>query len=163
MLLTNISHIFRFETITGYVIISKFFVLEEHFSTLAITVGLTASGPGIFIRFNHGTVIAYPCPLLRAFSQANKIFNTRVPFRFKFLLQKIQFLFILNRNKLAIVQRAQMQAFNPSCCLLCRWFMNSVTRTTGFKCLTLNEIKHSVSKHLRLFYIHSLHCSVAVY
>ena len=28
--------------------------------------------------------------------------------------------------------------------------MNSVTRTTGFKCQILNEIKQSVSKHLKL-------------
>ena len=152
MLLTNVSNHFVF--IAVYVIIHEriFFVLsqEVHFSTVRvfIIVGVTKAGPGrSFIRFNLNTVIAYPCPFPRALSQADKIFKSRVLFRLKFLLQKIPFIFILSRNKLAIVQRAQMEAFIPSCSLLC---MNSVIRTTEFKCQTLNEIKQSVNKHLKL-------------
>ena len=147
MLLTNVSNHFVF--IAVYVIIHErtFFVLsqEVHFSTVRVfIVGVTKAGPGrSFIRFNLNTVIAYPCPFPRALSQADKIFKSRVLFRLKFLLQKIHFIFILNRNKLAIVQRAQMEAYS----LLC---MNSVIRKTEFKCQTLNEIKQSVNKHLKL-------------
>ena len=136
MLLTNVSNRVMFVSIAVYVVIHErtFFVrsLEVHFSTMRTAiVGVTRTVPGRrFIRCNLNTVIAYPCPFPRAVSQANKIFKTRVHFR-KFLLQKIHFIFILNRNKLAIVQRAQMEAFIPSCFLLC---MNSVIRTTEFKC-----------------------------
>ena len=153
MLLTNISNLKTWVfPIALYVIIHErtFVVLEVHFSTVrGFIVGVTSAGPGTFIRFHLNTVIAYPCPFPRALSQANEIINPL--FRLKFLLQKIHFIFILNRNKLAVVQRAQMEAFIPSCCLLSTgWFMNSVTRTTEFKCQILNEIKQSVSKHLKL-------------
>ena len=155
MLLTNIANLSMFVFIAVYVIIHErtFGPLsrEVHFSTVrrAFAVGVIRTGPGILIRCNLNTVIAYPCPFPRALSQANEIINPL--FRLKFLLQKIHFIFILNRNKLAAAQRAQMEAFIPSCCLLSTgWFMNSVTRTTEFKCQILNEIKQSVSKHLKL-------------
>ena len=153
MLLTNVSNTATSVLIAGYVIIHErtFAVLslEVHFSTVrrAFVVGVIRTGPGSFLRCNLNTVIAYPCPFPRAVSQANEIFSTLALVRFKFLLQKTHFIFILNRNKLAIVQQAQMEAFIPSCALLC---MNSVIRTIEFKCQTLNEIKQSVSKHLKL-------------
>ena len=151
MFLTNVSNHSTFVFIAVYVIIHERTIIlkhEVHFSTvLAFVVWVTSTGPGIFIRCHLNAVIAYPCPFPRAVSQTNEIFSNFAPFRFKFFLQKIHFIFILNRNKMAIVPRAQMKAFIPSCSLLC---MNSITRTIEFKCQTLNEIKQSVSKHLKL-------------
>ena len=169
MLLTNASNMCSFETIAVYVIIherpriSVSSLLAVHCSTVRVcTVGVLSITPGrMFFRWNHNTVIAYPCPVPRAVSQANKIFSIwpilgRARFRLKLLHQKIHLIFILNRNKLAIVEQAQMETFSPISVLLC---MNSIPRTIVFqKCLTLNGIEQSVSNHLKLFYIHSLHC-----
>ena len=143
MLLTNVSNMYSSVFIAVCVIIHKLgsTFLVEHFSTVRVcTVGESSTGPGIFIRCNLNTVIAaYPCPFPTDFFQANKVFNSRVPSRLKFLHQKIQFVLILDRNKLTIVQQAQIQALIPSCYPLSTGrFMNCVTRTTGFKCLTFS-------------------------
>ena len=124
-----------------YVVKDQMFVFitsKVHFSALAITVGLSHTAPWKSIRCNLNAVIAYPCPLPRSLSQANKIFNSRVPFRLKFLRLKNQLLFVFNGNKMAIVQRTQIRALMPTL-LSTEWSMNSVTRTIGFKCFQLTS------------------------
>ena len=146
MLLTNISNIMFCVCFAVYVVIHPLLIrLEVHFSTVRVfIVGVLRTVPGSFIRFHLNAVIAYPCPFPTAFSQANKIFKTRIPL--KFLLQKNQFIFILNRNKLAIVHQARLQALIPICFLLCRCSMDSVTRTIGFKCFTLKKKEWNKTK-----------------